>query len=104
MSDDRLDHIGDLIDPALRRLGVRREVREVQLREHLEQVLGPALGPTCRALRLERGALLIATPNGATAQQLQLESPRIIAALNERLGADAVKRLRFAALSGDEPR
>ena len=104
MSPDRSDHISDLIDPALRKLGVRREVRELQLREHLEQVLGPALGPQCRALRLDRGALIIATPNGATAQQLQLESPRIIAALNERLGANSVRRLRFAPLSGDEPR
>lgn len=99
-----MDKLSDLIDPTLRKMGVRRGVREVQLRDLLDEVLGPALAEHCYALKLERGALLIATPNGATAQQLQAESPRIIADLNKRLGAMAVQRLRFRSRSGDEPR
>jgi len=99
-----MERMSDLLDPALRRLGVRREVREAQLRDLLADVLGPALARECRAVKLERGALLIATPNGATAQQLQSESPQIIAALNKQLGTAAVHRLRFTARSGDEPR
>lgn len=94
------DHISDLIDPALRRLGVRREVREVQLRELFEEVAGPALAPMCRAVRLDHGALLVATRNTALSHQLQLEAPRLIASLNERLGADSVQRLRFTAWEG----
>ena len=92
------DRIADLLDPALRSLGVRGRVREEQLRIALSEVVGPALASLCRADRLERGVLLINTANTALAHQLQLESPRIIDALNDALGTPVVKRLRFGAL------
>jgi hypothetical protein len=92
------DRIGDLLDPALKRLGVRTRVREEQLRTVLADVVGPALAPMCRAIALERGALLIATSNSALAHQLQLESVKLIAALNGALGTEAVRRLRFTAM------
>jgi predicted nucleic acid-binding Zn ribbon protein len=92
-------HIADVLGTALRRLGVQREVREVQLREALAEVVGPAVAPLCDAISLQRGTLLVATRNGALAQQLQLEMPTIMHALNLRLGGDAVKRLRFTAMS-----
>ncbi len=90
--------VSDLIDPALRGLGVRGRVREEQLRMALAEMLGPGLAPLCRAEKLERGALLIATANTALAHQLQLDAPRVIATLNRELGVDAVQRLRFTAL------
>jgi predicted nucleic acid-binding Zn ribbon protein len=95
--------VSDLFDPALRRLGVRRAVREVQVQDAFTEVVGPAVAPLCRALTLDRGALLIATAHTALSHQLQLEAPRIIHALNERVGSGTVKRLRFTALS-DRPR
>ncbi len=92
-------HIAGLLDTALRELGVRRQIRELQLREAFAAVVGPALASLCEAISLERGTLLVATRNGALAQQLQLEMPVITAELNRRLGGDQVRRLRFTALS-----
>ena len=43
--------------------------------------------------------MLVATRNGALAQQLQLEMPTIVRALNTRMGGEEVKRLRFTAMS-----
>ena len=96
--DKAPDRVGDILDPALRGLGVRGQVRDEQLRVLLSDMLGPALSPMCRAIRLERGALLIATSNSALAHQLQLDSPRLISALNQGLNAQAVRRLRFTAM------
>jgi predicted nucleic acid-binding Zn ribbon protein len=92
-------HINELLGTALRRLGVQREVREVQLREAFAEVVGPAVAPLCEALSLQRGTVLVATRNGALAQQLQLEMPTIVRALNARIGGEEVKRLRFTAMS-----
>ena len=92
------DRIGDLIDPALRNLGVRGRVREEQLRVALAGIVGASLATLCRAERLDHGALLIATANSALAHQLQMDAPQVIAALNERLGTPAVRRLRFSAM------
>lgn len=96
---DDPQHISGLLETALREMGVRRQIQELQLRDAFAGIVGPALAPLCRAISLERGTLLIATRSGALAQQLQLETPVIIAALNDRLGDAQVRRLRFTALS-----
>ena len=95
--------ISDLFDPALRRMGVRRAVREAQVQDAFAEVVGPAVSPLCRAISLDRGALLVATAHTALAQQLQMDAPRLIASLNQRVGEGTVKRLRFTAMS-DPPR
>lgn len=96
MPDER--RLSDLFEPALRRMGVRRAVRDAQLQEAFADVVGPAVSGLCRAISLDRGALLVATAHSALAQQLQMDGPRIIASLNARVGDGTVKRLRFTAL------
>ena len=93
-----MEHIADLIEPALRGLGVQRHVREEQVRELFAEVVGPALSPMCRVVSLDRGVLAVAVSNTALSHQLHTESVRLIAALNRRLGRNAVKRLRFTTL------
>ncbi len=96
-SEHRLDAI---VWPALRRMGISRKVRDAQLDDLLAIAVGPALAPLCRPAGLDRGVLTIATAHGALAHQLQLDSPRLIAALNEHLGGGVIKRLRFRGLDG----
>ena len=98
-TDGRAQHISGIMGAALRDLGVSHEVEEVQLRAAFTGAVGPALAPLCQAISVQRGVLLVATRSGALAQQLQLEMPVIVAALNARLGADRVRRLRFTALA-----
>jgi predicted nucleic acid-binding Zn ribbon protein len=96
MSDEQ--RVSDILDPALRRMGIRRAVREEQVRDAFAEVVGPAVSPLCRAVSLERGVLLVATTHTALAHQLQMEAPRLIHALNQRVGENTVKRLRFTAM------
>ncbi|MEO8897764.1 MAG: DUF721 domain-containing protein [Candidatus Dormibacter sp.] len=93
-----MDRLSDLIDPALRGLGVRGRVREVQVRDVFADVVGPALAPMCSAVSLERGVLLVGVANTALSHQLHLDSVRLVASLNARLGAASVRRLRFTTL------
>jgi len=95
LSEERLS---DLIDPALRGLGVRGQVREERLRLALAEVVGASLASLCRAQRFDRGVLLIATANTALAHQLQMDAPRVIDALNRRIGQDLVRRIRFTGM------
>jgi Dna[CI] antecedent, DciA len=93
-----MERLSNLIDPALRGLGVRGRVREVQVRDIFNEVVGPALAPMCRAITLERGVLLVGVANTSLSHQLHLDSVRLVALLNERLGAAAVRRLRFTTM------
>ena len=95
MSGER--RLAELLDHALKGLGagIRQGVREERLREEFADIVGPHLASMCEAVSLERGTLLVATAHSALAHQLQLDSPALIEALNHRLGATAVRRLRF---------
>ena len=97
-SGHQAEHITNLMDGALQRLGVRREVRNIQLQQVFASVVGPAAASMCQALSIDRGTLLVATRTGAMAQQLQMEMPTVVAALNAQLGSDQVQRLRFTAM------
>ena len=96
MSEKQLQEI---FNSALRGLGVQQKVTEERIRTFFAEIVGPALAPMCEAVSLERGVLLVATDNGALAQQLHAESVAILNALNERLGAGNVRRMRFTAKS-----
>jgi hypothetical protein len=87
--------VSELIDDALRGLEIRPQVREVQLREAFADVVGTHAAHLSQAVSLERGVLCIATAHSALAHQLRLDGPVLIAALNQRIGANAVQRLRF---------
>jgi predicted nucleic acid-binding Zn ribbon protein len=89
--------LSELLSPTLKRMGIHGAVRDVQVAEVFAEVVGPALAPHCKALRISRGALVIFCANPALAQQLHLESERIVPAVNQGLGADLVTKLRFAS-------
>jgi len=92
--------ISERFDAALRGLGAQRKVRELRIEQQFAEIVGPAVAPLCRAVALERGRLMIATAHGALAQQLHQESPKIIASMNDKIGAGAVRRLAFCAMDG----
>ena len=89
--------LSELLEPTLKRMGIHGAVRDVQIGDVFSEVVGVALAPHCRALRVEHGALVISCVNPALAQQLHLEKTRIINEVNLRLGSEVVKRLRFAS-------
>ncbi|MHB8718962.1 MAG: DUF721 domain-containing protein [Candidatus Dormibacteria bacterium] len=97
MSKD-LERIADLLEPALRGLGVQRRVREEQLRDIFADVVGPILSPMCEVVSLDRGVLLIAVSNTSLSHQLHVDSVRIVSTLNQRLGTHSIRRLRFTTL------
>lgn len=97
-----MNKVAELLDPALRKLGVRAHVRDAQVREIFAEVVGAALAPMCGAVRLDGRVLVVATSNSPLAHQLQLDSPKLIASINERLGDAVVNRLRFTTMDALE--
>ena len=87
-----------LLEPTLRSMGVRGQVRDAQVVDAFAEVVGAALAGHCRAQRMERDTLVVGTTNTALAHQLHLDSLRVIDGMNQRLGTGVVKRLRFVPL------
>lgn len=85
----------DVLPGTLRSLGIARRTREAQALMLWEEVLGSLLAGETEALQLRGGTLWVRTSSTALAHQLHLEKPQLLARLNERIGADVVKDLRF---------
>ncbi len=85
-------------------MGVRGQVRDAQIQEAFALAVGDAMVRLCRAERLERDTLVVASANPSLTHQLQLDSPRVMSAINKRLGATVVRRIRFIGLDPTAPR
>ena len=96
------ERVSNLVDDALKKLGIRGAVRSVRASDTFAEIVGAAIAPHCKAVNLERGVLMIATDNSALAHQLQLESARIIESMNEKLGGEVVKKFRFTTMDSTQ--
>ncbi len=83
-------------------MGATKPVRRVRAEEVLRSVCGPYLSPHVRVMALDGKAMVVACAHPAIAHQLQLESVRILDAVNQELGQPRVSRLRFHCEVGAE--
>ena len=81
--------IGAALPKALKSLGISRRTREAQALWLWPQLVGEPLVRETRALKLSGGS------SPALAHQLHLERRGLIDRLNERIGAPAVREIRF---------
>ena len=80
---------------ALKSLGISRRTREAQALWLWPQVIGEHLGGETRAFKLTGGTLWVTASSPALAHQLHLERGMLIERINERIGAPAVRDIRF---------
>ena len=87
--------IGSALPKTLASLGITRRTREAQALWLWPQVVGEHLARETKALKLTGGTLLVTASSPALAHQLHLERTMLIDRLNERIGARAVREIRF---------
>ncbi len=92
--DASFSGIGDAIDKYLRSHGLLRVSRESLVPLAWAEIVGDWYRRHTVVLRVEGGVVTVRCDSAARAQQLQLDSARIIAALNERLGQRTVREIR----------
>ena len=87
--------IGAALPRTLKSLGISRRTREAQALWLWPEVVGEALVHETRALKLAGGTLWVTASSPALAHQLRLERSTLIDRLNQRIGAPAVRDIRF---------
>ena len=95
--------VGEALPRALKSLGISRRTREAQAIWLWPQVIGPNLALESQALKLTGGTLLVTASSPALAHQLHLERTMLIARLNEAIGAQAVREIRFRQAGSAPP-
>ncbi|HUY96209.1 MAG TPA: DUF721 domain-containing protein [Verrucomicrobiae bacterium] len=95
--------MGDSLPGVLRRMGIARHVEEARACLAFEEQCGAYLRRFVRALRLDGSALVVACGHPAVAHQLQLESVRLLAAVNQVFDRPRVARIHFVGDPGGAP-
>lgn len=92
---DPIRRLDVLLSEALGRGPLRRGLREQEALAEWPKIVGSGVADHSRAIALQDGILLVQVESSVWAQELSLLKPRIQQALNERLGSDRVKDVRF---------
>ncbi|MEM1316278.1 MAG: DUF721 domain-containing protein [Pseudomonadota bacterium] len=92
-------HAGTAAAPWLREISARRGFAEPRILTDWDDILGPALAPVCRPVKVTYagrgfGATLIVLASGARAPEVQMLIPRIIERVNGHYGYRAVSRIK----------
>ena len=83
------------MDGVLGDLGMEAAARSYRIGERWEEAVGADIARHCRPVALRGGRLEARVDSSVWCQQLQLQSPQILAMLKEVLGDEAPRELRF---------
>jgi predicted nucleic acid-binding Zn ribbon protein len=86
--------VGALVPRVLSDLGLDATAQAVRVLQIWDEALGE-LAPHCRPEGIRRGVLHARVPDSAWMQRIQLEKPRILAALASRIGERVATDLRL---------
>jgi len=94
--------VSELLPKVLVEMGLDETSEAVQLLRAWDGALGPELAPHTRCEGLRRGVANALVRDSAWMQRVQMEKPRILAALAERLGPIELRDLRLRLGSVDD--
>ncbi|MDQ6691507.1 MAG: DUF721 domain-containing protein [Candidatus Dormibacteraeota bacterium] len=87
--------IGAALPSALKSLGISRRTREAQALYLWATVVGTHLAAETSAIKLTGGSLLVSVSSTTLAHQLHLERFLLIERLNQLIGAEVIREIRF---------
>ncbi len=87
--------LGAALPQAIKALGISRRTREAQALWLWPQLVGPHLAGETAALKLSGGTRWVSASSSALAHQLHLEKQRLLDGLNQLIGAQVVRDIRF---------
>lgn len=90
-----MQRLGPAIEDLLGKLGISGKIREYDAVAHWPGVVGQQVNRVTEAQSIKNGVLLVRVTNGPWRNELQLLKPDIIRKLNESLGEELVKDIRF---------
>lgn len=90
-----IEPVGLTLERTLKRWGIARGVRERMALVVWGEVVGPAAARNTRPVLVRRGELLVSASGSTWAQELSLMRNHLVARLNERLGEQVIRDIKF---------
>jgi hypothetical protein len=86
---------GDALQRLLERLGLDRQLRTYRALMHWDEIVGAHLAQVARPLRIDAHTLWVAVKSHAWMQELTFHKRTILQRLNERVGEERFREVRF---------
>jgi predicted nucleic acid-binding Zn ribbon protein len=90
-----MEGIEQILPRVVRKMGGSQQVRQVRVEAAFKQVCGEYLREHARVAAIQGGTLVVACAHPAISHQLQMESVRVLEAVNRDLQGRPIKRIRF---------
>jgi predicted nucleic acid-binding Zn ribbon protein len=90
-----MQRLGPAIEDLLGKLGISGKIKEYDAVERWPEVVGQQVAKVTQAQAIKSGILIVRVSNGPWRNELQLLKAEIIRKLNEDLGQELVKDIRF---------
>lgn len=96
-SGSGISPLGPLVKRMLENLGLQSKVRERQAMAEWADVVGEQISAVAIPADIRDGILYVSCRSSAWSNELTFLKPEITARLNERIGAEVIKDIRFSA-------
>lgn len=95
MRKSNVQGISEVLEEIKKKYRLNNKIDEAQVRLCWDQMMGPAIAKYTREIYLKQGTLYVGLTSAVLRQELQLGTQQIIRNLNETLGQELVKALRW---------
>ena len=93
----KIARVGGMVKPTLQGLGVQEKVLEQQALAKWKSVVGKQIAASTNAESVREGILFICCKSSMWSSELSLHKDDIVKRLNEAIGKQVVKDIRFSA-------
>jgi predicted nucleic acid-binding Zn ribbon protein len=83
------------IDELISNLGIEKKLQEYDAVLYWESVVGEKIAKTTRAMRILKGVLFVQVKTSVWRNELTLRKKEILNKLNNAIGADVVRDIKF---------
>lgn len=91
----KLTNIGDILQPALKKRGVPVQFEDKHLRGLWQKAVGPSVAAHSRPENRKKDTLVVKVSSSVWMQQLNFLKEEIIEKMNNVLGDEPIKKIRF---------
>lgn len=92
-----MNPLGDLLARSLKEMGLERKVRERQALAMWAEVVGPQIAAASSARDVRDGVMFVSCKSSAWSNELSFHKSEIVGRLNEAVGGEVIKDIRFSA-------
>jgi len=93
MRRSKTQNIGEVIQSYLQELGLNQKIKEVELMNDWEQIVGPMISKRTKKIEIKSGKLILHIQSSVVKNELMMLRETLRNTLNERAGEEIIKEI-----------